>query len=730
MKIKTINVKEVIDMKTLRHTLITLLVFSLLGIFSAQISAVSAPKGKKKKKSERQLIKELPYNHRLWLTKDVVYIITDWEKQVFLKLENDRERDMFVTAFWKNRDPNPYTEENEYKEEHYRRMQYAEKRFQKGTTTPYWKTARGRMYIMLGEPHSVERYESESMLRPIIIWFYQGLVKYGLPNAFYVVFFQEDGSGDYVLYSPIKHGPHKLLTYYEGDPHDIESAYREILQIVPNVAKVSMSLIEGDYLPGARPTMRSEILLGKQIVEAPKKQVNDEYAKKLLKYKNYINVEYSVNYIANASKVKRIKDPNTGFYFIHYLVEPQKLSLEQYEGSYYSNLEVNGSVFNDKNVGVYEFSKNVPIRLSSDQLSKVQARLFSYQDFFPLMPGKYRLEILIRNTTSKEFTSVERELNIPETSEPGVDSILVANNAKKNNSVHDGDKPFFLNETQLLASPRDDFTAMDTLYLFFQVNGLTDQQKKDGYFVYHILKDDGNEKPLKTEKKSIIDYESVGGINYLERFSLKGLSATYYIIRISVYDGSGKFLYQGESNFYITPIAQLNRPWVISSTTPATGPEHYNTMAIQYAKVKDYDKALKYLEQAYLRAPSSSKLALNYCQVLFKAKKYRKVKAVATPFLQGKDKNEFFSVIGYASASLGEYDEAITHFKSYLAYHGTNIKILNAIGECYQKLNNIDEAMVAWEKSLELLPEQPKLKAHMEGLKKKKAVKSQEAREE
>lgn len=692
------------------------LVLALMLVFLLPQASYAAKKRKELK------IKDLPRRYQNWLTKDVVYIISKWEKKVFLQLENDQERDMFIAMFWKNRDPNEYTEENEFKIEHYKRMEFAEKRFGKGTTTPGYKTARGRIHIILGEPHSIERYDTDSQLRPVIIWFYQGLIKYGLPNAFYVVFFQQDNSGDYELYSPVRHGPHKLLINYTGDTNDTLAAFRELQQIAPSVAKISVSLIEGEYPMGERPTIQSDILLGKKIVEAPTKQINDEYAKRLLRYKNQIDVTYSVNYVPNASKVKIIKDTRTGFYFVHYLIEPKKLSLEQIEDNLYTNLEISGAVRDMEGEPIYEFNKVAPIKLTPAQIPKVQGKLFSYQDFFPLIPGKYQFELLIRNTTSKEFSSVERTLVIPEADQPGVSAVMMANKLQKKPMGRATDKPFEFDGRQLLASPRDDFTANDTLYMFFQVHGLTPEQVKNGYFEFTLIKDSTEPVNVRTTKKPISEFPNTrtNSVNFVEEFSLKGLAAAYYIMRVNVFAAAGQQLYSGEGSFYISPAGVLKRPWVVSQTSPSSGVEYYNTVAIQYANKKDFKSSMKYLGEAYNRSPMTPKLAQNYCQVLFNAKKFRKVIEVATPFLQTNEKNNFLNYLGYSYANLGKYQEAITHFKAHLAHFGTNIKILNAIGECYFKLGEYAEALVAWERSLELFPDQKNLKALIKEAKKNK----------
>jgi len=113
---------------------------------------------KQKKKNEKALRIELGKTYRKWLDEDVVYIITDEERAAFRQLSNDEERDNFIEAFWQRRDPTPDTEENEYKEEHYQRIAYANEHFAAGV--PGWKTDRGRIYIMYGKPDEIDSHPS------------------------------------------------------------------------------------------------------------------------------------------------------------------------------------------------------------------------------------------------------------------------------------------------------------------------------------------------------------------------------------------------------------------------------------------------------------------------------------------------------------------------------------------------------------------------------------------
>ncbi len=129
-------------------------------------------------------------NYKKWLDEEVVWIISSKERTAFLALRTDQEKDEFIRKFWERRDPTPSTPRNEYKEEHYRRFEYALKHFQEGT--PGWKTDRGKTYIIHGPPVREEFFTSNSKMDlegrgeyrsrtpNTIVWTY-----HGDPNARY-----------------------------------------------------------------------------------------------------------------------------------------------------------------------------------------------------------------------------------------------------------------------------------------------------------------------------------------------------------------------------------------------------------------------------------------------------------------------------------------------------------------------------------------------------------------
>jgi len=113
---------------------------------------------KQRKENEKRFKQEVSSSYKKWLNEDVAYIITDEERGAFKQLSNDEERDNFIEAFWQRRDPTPDTVENEFKEEHYRRIAYANEHFAAGI--PGWKSDRGRIYIVYGPADEIESHPS------------------------------------------------------------------------------------------------------------------------------------------------------------------------------------------------------------------------------------------------------------------------------------------------------------------------------------------------------------------------------------------------------------------------------------------------------------------------------------------------------------------------------------------------------------------------------------------
>src|SRR5712664_4230306 len=175
----------------------------------------AVPSGLAQKKNEkvqdpsekpRNVKPELKKAYKDWLDKDVAYIITDEERKAFKKLETDEERERFIEEFWRRRDPDPDTDENEFREEYYERIAYANEHYASGI--PGWKTDRGRIYIMYGKPDEIESHPSggtydrpieegggTTSTFPFEIWRYRYIE--GIGNEVLLEFVDPSMSGEY-----------------------------------------------------------------------------------------------------------------------------------------------------------------------------------------------------------------------------------------------------------------------------------------------------------------------------------------------------------------------------------------------------------------------------------------------------------------------------------------------------------------------------------------------------
>ncbi|MGE0886960.1 MAG: GWxTD domain-containing protein [Blastocatellales bacterium] len=180
------------------------LVFTLI---VSSFSAFAQDKKKRDKDKEQKAREERVKSvYKRWVDEDVRWIITDEERKTFNSLKTDDEREQFIEQFWLRRDPDPDTDSNEYREEYYQRIAYANEHFTSGI--PGWKTDRGRIYIMFGPPHQKESHPSggsynrpvwegggSTSTYPFEIWWYRYIE--GVGSDIEIEFVDPTGSGEY-----------------------------------------------------------------------------------------------------------------------------------------------------------------------------------------------------------------------------------------------------------------------------------------------------------------------------------------------------------------------------------------------------------------------------------------------------------------------------------------------------------------------------------------------------
>lgn len=181
--------------------------FLTLALTLSSLTVFAQDKKKQDKDKEKRGQEEkLKSVYKRWVNEDVLWIITDEERKTFNSLKTDDEREQFIESFWLRRDPDPDTDVNEYREEYYQRIAYANEHFTSGI--PGWKTDRGRIYIMFGPPHEKESHPSggsydrpiwegggSTSTYPFEIWWYRYIE--GVGSDVEIEFVDPTGSGEY-----------------------------------------------------------------------------------------------------------------------------------------------------------------------------------------------------------------------------------------------------------------------------------------------------------------------------------------------------------------------------------------------------------------------------------------------------------------------------------------------------------------------------------------------------
>ncbi len=663
--------------------------------------------------AEKKSSSELPQKYRKWLKEEVGYIISPIERDVFLQLETDRERELFIEAFWKHRDPTEGTPENEFKEEHYKRINYANYTFGRGVPKPGWKTDRGRIYIILGEPRDIERFTGETQIYNTEVWFYQGLTKFGLPPGFNLVFYQKGGVGEYVLYSPTSDGPQALMTSYFGDQADYLAAFRVLKRINPSLARVSLSLIPGESTPFGRPSLASDMML-QNIYTVPQKNLKEKYAEKFLMYKDIVEVDYTANYIDNDHSVKVLKEPS-GIYFVHYVVELKRFSVQQYQDKYSTHLKINGNVSDLEGKTIYQYEGSISVELNEAELKKITFQPFDLYDIFPLLPGSYKLSVIIKNEVSKEFTTMEKDITIPEDdSILKISSLILGYKLEHLPSESNKLKPFKIGPYQIYHQPRKIFHPQDKLFLAFQILSLNLDLGQKIELKFEFFKEN---EPFFSFTKKVEEYQDK--TNYKEEFSLQKFPPAHYRVKVTLLDDGLEVLSERDE-FDITSVSVIPRPWVYSKTlSPISDPVYSFILGKQFFSKGEIEKARVKFEMAYQKRPDSLNYASGLARAYFVLKKYDKTKQILLPFSDSAETPyQVYFLLGNSHQALGEFNQAVSIYNKAISHFGINFNLLNSLGECYYRLGSIDEALAAWEKSLEINPNQPEIEKKIKAIKK------------
>ena len=478
---------------------------------------------KQKRKQSKAAEAELQNVYRKWVNRDVVYIITDAERTAFTRLHNDEERDQFIEQFWLRRDPTPDTEENEYKEEHYRRLAYANEHFASGI--PGWKTDRGRIYIVYGPPDEIESHASGGAYQET----------------------PEEGGGNMTTY-PFERwryrylenvGTNVVIEFVDatmtGEYHiTIDPQEKNALAHVPGGA--SNSLLP----PGTVNSKEFDDL----------ERLSNLYRPPAVKF---TDLEAVVD-----SKIK-------------YNVLPMKLRVDLIPLTGSSVLTNIGLQFENRDLGfvsqggVQRATVNLYARITTisrrvvtwfeDTVSVDDAgsRLSVYQKSIPLAPGTYRLNVVCKDVATGAVNHYETALTVPllDAKKLGASSLIVADRIEKVSARETGMGQFVIGDSRVRPRVDSTFQRTESLGIYLQVFNFalsTDTHEIGGKIEYEVTKRGTNERVMSFTEK--VGQRSTQ-VTVEKLLALRTLKPGDYVLRVHVVDEVGHQELSPETTFTV-----------------------------------------------------------------------------------------------------------------------------------------------------------------------------------
>jgi GWxTD domain-containing protein len=485
----------------------------------SQVDPLKRPIPDKQRKANAKALKiELSKTYRKWLDEDVRWIITDQEKSAFMQLSNDEERDQFIEAFWQRRDPTPDTEENEFKEEHYRRIAYANEHFAAGV--PGWKTDRGRMYIVFGPADEIDSHPSggtyerpmeegggETSTFPFETWRYRYIE--GIGQEVMIEFVDTCMCGDYHMTldrsekDALKYTPNAGLTQYEQ---------------MGMANKASRFTGSGLEQLGAGPF--SQDLQSKQFDRL--EQFAKLQAAPAVKFKDLEEVvshKISVNLMPFDVRADFVRvTGDTVLVPVTIQIKNRDITFQNKEGIERGTVNIFGRVTTLTGKIVQTFEDTVQVDVPVELLPKTAENSSVYWKALPLRmsQNRYRLDIVVKDVNGDRTGSWERAIVIPDFSEDKLSSstLIIADQMEPVATKNVGTGNFVIGTTKV----RPRVASSDGKPISFKRN-----QKLNFWMqVYNLSVDEKTHKPSATIEYNVTDASNKAVIHTVESTDTMG----------------------------------------------------------------------------------------------------------------------------------------------------------------------------------------------------------------
>jgi len=431
------------------------------------------------KRKMKRTLKELDSAYKQWLTEDVTYIISPEERNAFLQLDTNEEREQFIEQFWLRRSSNPDLPENDFKEEHYRRIAYANEHFASGI--PGWKTDRGRMYIMWGPADEVESHPTggtydrpmeegggSTTTYPWETWRWRYLE--GIGENIILEFVDPSGSGEY----------HLTMDPSEKDALlHVPGAGLSLMESMGRASKTDrFTRSDGTNLPttmGGQPASMNEfnrLELYAKVNKPPEVKFKDLEA---VVTSRIVRDQVHFNWRTDYLKVTN----DTVLVPVTIQIPNSQLSFQSKDGIHSATMNIFGrvSTLTGRVVQTFEdpVSKDFPDSLFQQSL-KLQS---IYQKAIPLRPGLYRLDLVIKDVQSGNIGVVNSRLQVPRYEDDKLEasSLILADQIEHVPAKQIGSGQFVLGSSKVRPRLEGDFTTADKLGIYMQVYNLKPDDK-------------------------------------------------------------------------------------------------------------------------------------------------------------------------------------------------------------------------------------------------------------
>ncbi|HBY64329.1 MAG TPA: GWxTD domain-containing protein [Solibacterales bacterium] len=513
---------------------------------------------KERRKREERLRKELETPYRKWLNEDVTYIITDEERSAWKRLSTDEEREQFIEQFWLRRDPTPDSTENEYKEEHYRRIAYTNERFASGI--PGWKTDRGRIYITFGPADEVESHPSGGTYqRPM-----------------------EEGGGTTSTF-PFEKWRYR---YIEGIGSDI------IIEFVdPTMTgeyRMTMDPSEKDALlmvPGAGLTLMEEMgmaskndrfnrtdgtRLGTGNMPLPARMNQFERLQQFAMLQKAPNVKFKdleaqvnsrivYNLLPMRVRADFLKmTGSTTMISLSVQFDRKDLQFKQKESVSTAAVNIYARVTSMARRPVHVFEEVVTVDVASEYLEAAAKGVSIFNKAIPLPPGTYRLNIVAKDVVGGNMNNYEMALNVPryEDEKLGSSSLILADLIEKVPTRNIGTGQFVIGTSKVRPRLNETFNRDEKMGIYMQLYNFSPDektQKPSASIEYEVIKSGSNEQVFQfAEEATTVEGASATQVTVEKVLPLKTLTPGQYTLKIKVTDKLNQQTVNQTASFTVT----------------------------------------------------------------------------------------------------------------------------------------------------------------------------------